>query len=69
MSKPPDPTKSEAPLLSNERQINPAVKSWLTNVLIPAMFERYIGENNLGVESIETSHEAQQKPDAERSNA
>jgi hypothetical protein len=59
--------KPEVPLPSQERQISPALKSWLDNVLIPAMVELYIIENNLGVKNTKTSHQDQQKPDAERS--
>jgi hypothetical protein len=56
VSKPSDQTKSEAPLSSKKPEINPAVKSWLDNVLIPAMVERYMAENRLSVERIEISH-------------
>lgn len=66
MNETPDPRKSELPLRSDE--VNPAVKSWLTNVLIPAMVQRYIMENDLGVKSTKTSQQDQQRADAERGN-
>jgi hypothetical protein len=58
---------SSAPQPSEERQINPAVKSWLDNVIIPAMVERYIIENRLSVENTETTRHDQPTSDAERS--
>jgi hypothetical protein len=62
-----EPKRSEAPEHSGEEQVNPAVKAWLQNVIVPAMVERYIIENSLGVENIQTSHD-HQTSDSERSN-
>jgi hypothetical protein len=42
---PPEPGKSKVPLRSDEHEVNPAVKSWLQNVLIPAMVKRYLEAN------------------------
>jgi hypothetical protein len=41
MNNNPEPKESEAPLRSDERQVNPAVKAWLKNVIVPAMVKQY----------------------------
>jgi hypothetical protein len=42
MNKSPEPKRTEAPLRSDERQVNPAVKAWLKNVIVPAMVQQYM---------------------------
>jgi hypothetical protein len=42
MNKSLDPKKSEAPRRPDEKQVNPAVKAWLQNVIVPAMVKQYM---------------------------
>jgi hypothetical protein len=48
MRKPLEPEKQELLLRSDEQQVDPVVKGWLENVLVPAMIEQYIVEKRRG---------------------
>lgn len=39
--------KSETPSASTDQQLNPALKSWLDNVLVPALVKLYLEENGV----------------------
>jgi hypothetical protein len=41
MSQAAKPRKSALPRLSDEKQVAPAVKAWLDNVLVPAMVKQW----------------------------
>ena len=61
MGKTLETEKSESLLKSDEQQINPAVKAWLDNVIIPALVKQYIAANGVGNEDQGVDIESQKR--------
>jgi len=44
MSRSTKPQKSALPLRSDEKQVAPALKAWLDNVIVPALVKEWLDE-------------------------
>ena len=52
MNKASNSQDSENPLLSDEAHVDPAVKAWLKNVLVPAMVKQYLAAHSVADETV-----------------
>jgi hypothetical protein len=61
MSQSTKPQKPALPLRSDEKQVAPALKAWLDNVIVPALVKEWLAERHSGAVSDEQSTEQQQQ--------
>ena len=61
MSQSTKPQKSALPLRSDEKQVAPALKAWLDNVIVPALVKQWLAEGmeHHGVTSSAKPHDAE----------